>query len=167
MPEFNIAGIAVSAFFIVFILSKKDRKRADLWLVLINVLMIGFLTLVILMHQEITVSRFFLQAQLPFYLFPVFLLFVIEALQKKVNTARLFLFVPALITTLCIGSDLYFFHDYNSSELNTVYTDPPFFYHILYNGNQVFFVVVLAWLIKKLDTHKRAVKDHFSPTQSI
>ena len=106
MPVLNIAGIAVSSFFILFILSKKNRKRADFWLVLINLLMIGFLTLVILMHQEITATRFFLQTQLPFYLFPVFLLFAIETLQKKVKIIWLLLFAPAFVTTICLGADL-------------------------------------------------------------
>src|SRR5277367_6191566 len=140
MQAFNIAGVAVSGFFIIFILSRKNWKRADFLLILINLLMISFLVLDVLVPENITLNRFFLQAQLPFYLYPVFILFAFEALQKKVHASWLLLFVPAFVTTVCIGSDLYFFHDYNSKELlEGVYNDPPFFYHILYKGNQVFF----------------------------
>lgn len=168
MPVFNIAGIAVSAFFIVFILSKKNRKRADFWLILINLLMTGFLIVVILAQQKITVTRFFLQVQLPFYLFPVFSLFAIETIQKKVGLIWLLLFIPALTSSICIAADLYFLHDYNTSLLlNGVYNDPPFFYHILYKGNQVFFIVVLVWLIRKLVAYKGEIKDNFSFTDPI
>jgi AraC-like DNA-binding protein len=168
MPIFNIAGIAISAFFIIFILSKKSRKRADFWLTVINLLMIGFLSLVMLMHQKITVTRFFLQSQFPFYLFPVFFLFAIETVQKKVRAVWLFLFTPAFISTICIGADLYFVHNYNTQALlDRVYNYPPFFYHILYKGNQIFFIVVLAWLIKKLVAYKREIKDNFSFTDPI
>ena len=168
MPVLNIAGIAVSSFFILFILSKKNHKRADFWLVLINLLMIGFLTLVILMHQEITVTRFFLQTQLPFYLFPVFLFFAIETLQKKVTAVRLLLFLPAFITTICIGADLYFIHHYNTTALlDQVYNDPPFWYHILYKGNQIFFIIMLIWLIRNLSSYKQDIKDNFSFTDPI
>ena len=168
MEAFNIAGITVSAFFIAFILSKKNRKRADFWLILINLFMIGFLTLVILVDQKITVTRFLLQSQLPFYLFPVFLLFAVETLQRKVTPVWLLLFIPAFISTLCIVADLYFFHDYNNQELLIgVYNDPPFFYHILYKGNQVFFIVALIGLIKKLYAYKKEIKDSFSFTDPI
>jgi AraC-like DNA-binding protein len=168
MPLFNIAGIAVSIFFIIFILSKKNHKRADFWLILINLLMIGFLTLVILTHQKITITRFFLQTQFPFYLFPVFLLFAIETLQKKVRPVWLVLFLPAFMSTTCIGADLYLIHDYNNQVLlNGVYNNPPLFYHLLYKGNQLFFMVVLVWLIKKLNAYKKEIKNNFSFTDPI
>jgi AraC-like DNA-binding protein len=168
MPVSNIAGITISGFLIVFILSKKNHKRADFWLILINLLMIGFLTVVILAHQKFTVTKFFLQTQLPFYLFPVFLFFAMETLQKKVKTIWFLLFIPAFISTLCIAADLYFIHDYNTEELlYGVYNHPPFFYHILYNGNQVFFIVALVWIIKKLNAYKHDIKDNFSFTDPI
>jgi AraC-like DNA-binding protein len=137
-------------------------------LILINLLMIGFLALIALAHEKITVNRFFLQTQIPFYLFPVFLLFAIETLQKKIKVPRLLLFIPAIITTICIAADLYFFNDYNTKELlEKVYNDPPFFYHILYKGNQVFFIVALIWLIRTLKAYRQEIKDNFSFTDPI
>lgn len=130
--------------------------------------MIGFLTIVILAQQKITITRFFLQTQLPFYLFPVLFLFTIETLQKKVSPVWLLLFIPAFISTICIATDLYFVHDYNTPILlNGVYNNPPFFYHLLYKGNQVFFVIVLIWLIKRLNAYKSEIKNNFSFTDPI
>jgi len=163
MPTFNIAGIAISLFFIAFNLAKKNRRRADFWLILINLLMIAFLVVVMIAQEKFTIIRFLLQAQLPFYLFPVFVLFGLETLEKKIRFEWMLLFAPALLTTLGIGVDVYFIHDYNSEALlHKVYNDPPFFYHVFYKGNQLFFIVTLLWLIKKLNGHKREIRDHFS-----
>lgn len=163
MPLFNIAGIAISFFFIVFILSKRNHKRSDYWLILINLLMICFLAVVMLAHEKFTVTRFLLQAQLPFYLFPVFLLFALQTLEKKPNPLWLLLFLPALMTTLCIGIDVYVIHNYNTEELlHQVYNDPPFFYHLFYKGNQVFFIVALVWVLKKLEAYKQGIKASYS-----
>jgi len=75
----------------------------------------------------------------------VFLLFAIETLQKKVKPVWLLLFIPAFLSTICLAADLYFVHDYNTPLLlHGVYNDPPFFYHLLYKGNQVFFIVVCS-----------------------
>jgi len=168
LPILNIAGIAVSAFFIVFILSRKRHNRADFWLIAINLIMIGFLGLVVLAHQKFTVTIFFLQAQLPFYLFPTYLLFASEKLQKKRDEAWLFLFAPAVVGSICIAADLYLFHNYSTPVLlHKVYNDPPFYYHIVYKGNQVFFIGALAILMKKLSVYKRDIRNSFSSTEPI
>ncbi|GHN01975.1 hypothetical protein WSM22_34640 [Cytophagales bacterium WSM2-2] len=168
MSILNIAGIAVSALFVVFILLKKGHSRADFWLILINLIMIGFLGLVILANQKFNTLIFFLQAQLPFYLFPTYLLFALEKLQKKRNKAWLLLFTPAIIGSICIAVDLFLVHDYSSPELlHQVYNDPPFFYHIVYKGNQLLFIIALVMLIKKLRVYKREIRNNFSFTDPI
>jgi AraC-like DNA-binding protein len=168
MSVFNIAGIAVSAFFVTFILSKKSHTWADLWLIVINLIMIGFLGLVMLANQKFTTTIFFLQAQLPFYLFPTYLLFALEKLQKKRRWTWLLLFTSAVAGSICIAADLYFFHDYNSPALlHQVYNDPPFYYHIIYKGNQVFFVAALVMLIKQLKLYKSEINNNFSFTDPI
>ena len=106
MPVFIITGITISGFFIVFILSKKNRKKTDFLLALINLLWIGLLLLDVLTRQHMTATRLFLQALLPFYSFPLFLLFAAEMLQFKMRTPWL-PFIPAFITTLYTGVDLY------------------------------------------------------------
>jgi AraC-like DNA-binding protein len=168
MQSFIIAGVAVSGFFIVFILAKKNRKRSDFLLILMNLLLSSFLLLDMLVSQKITFGRFFLQAQLPFYLYPVFLLFALETLQKKIHASWLLLFIPAISTTLYIAWDMFFVHTYNTTVLlRQLYNSPPFGYHIFYKGNQVFYIFMLIWLIKKLNEYKREIKDNFSFTEPI
>lgn len=125
--------------------------------------MIGFLAIVILAQQKITLLRIFLQTQLPFYMFPVILLFAVETLQQKVRLVWFLLFIPALTSTICISADLFFLQDYSTDDLlYEVYNHPPFFYHLLYKGNQLFFIAGLFWVIEKLRLYKREIKDKFS-----
>jgi AraC-like DNA-binding protein len=162
MQGFIIAGIAVSVFFIVFILSKKNLKSPDFLLILINLLMIGFLALNLLVSEYITAIRFYIQTLLPFLLFPVFFLFALETLQIKRNVWWLFLFMPFVITAIYIGADLFLLHDYQQSELYGLFNSPPPAYHILYKGNQLFFILALIWLIRKLSDYKQQLKNDYS-----
>jgi len=164
----NIAGITVSAFFVAFILQKRGHTRADFWLVIINLIMIGFLGLVMLANQKFTTTIFFLQSQLPFYLFPSYLLFALEKVKEKRKATWLFLFAPAITGSICIAIDLFFRHDYNTPDLlQKVYNDPPFYYHVVYKTNQVFFVGALVMLIKMLKVYKREIRNNFSFTDPI
>ncbi len=162
MRGFIIAGIAVSGFFIAFIFSKKNRKGPDILLILINLMMIGFLVLHLLISERITAVRFFLQSLLPFFLFPVFLLFALETLQEKRNKWWLILFLPVFIAGIYIAADLFLLHDYSEHELYRLYNAPPLAYHIIYKSNQVFFILALFWLIKKLTEYKNRLKNNYS-----
>jgi AraC-like DNA-binding protein len=168
MSLFNIAGITVSAFFVAFIFLKKGHDRTDLWLIVINMIMIGFLALVMLAHYKFSTTIFFLQSQLPFYLFPCYLIFALEKLQKKRHAGWILLFVPAIAGSICISADLYSLHSYDSPALlHKVYNDPPFYYHVVYKGNQIFFVCALVMLIRNLRAYKRDIYNRFSFTDPI
>jgi AraC-like DNA-binding protein len=72
------------------------------------------------------------------------------------------------VGSIFIAADLYFFNSYDSPELlHKVYNDPPFYYHIIYKGNQVFFVCALMVLIKNLKTYKHDINENFSFTDPI
>jgi AraC-like DNA-binding protein len=167
MQVFVITGASVAAFFILFILSKKDRKGTDYLLVLINLLMIGFLVTDMLVRDELTVMRFFIQTLLPYYLFPVFLLFALETLQIKSQYRWLLIFLPAFITTAVVASDLFLIRDYDEPALSRLYNYPPVLYHILYKGNQVFFIFALFWLLRKLNAYAHEIKESFSFIEPI
>lgn len=164
MQWLNSTGVAISVFFVLFILGKRNRKRADYLLILINLLMISFLILDLVVRTRLTVWVFFLQSISPFLLFPVFLLYVLEIIQEKNRMYRywMLLFVPAIISIFFLVADLFFLHVYDAAELQQLYDHPPVSYHILYKGNQLLFLVVLVWLLKKLRDYGRNIRQQFS-----
>jgi|688.fasta_scaffold1538014_1 hypothetical protein len=102
MQWLNSTGIAVSVFFIFFILGKRNRKRADYLLILINLLMISFLSLDLLVRIRLTTVVFFFQSVSTYLLFPVYLFFALDTIQDKIQNNRrwIVLFIPALISTI-------------------------------------------------------------------
>ncbi len=164
MQWLNSTGIAVSVFFIFFILGKRNRKRADYLLILINLLMISFLSLDLLVRIRLTTVVFFFQSVSTYLLFPVYLFFALDTIQDKIQNNRrwIVLFIPALISTIFLISDLFIFHTYDAAAMQRLYDEPPTSYHILYKGNQILFILALIWLIKKLHRYAHQIKDEFS-----
>jgi AraC-like DNA-binding protein len=164
MQWLNSTGIAVSLFFILFILGKKNRKRADYLLILINLLMISFLSLDLLIRVRLTTLVFFFQSIAPYLLFPVYLFFALDTVQEKIqnNSRWALLFIPALISTIFLFVDLFVLHSYDTVTLQTLYEEPPISYHILYKGNQLLFLAALILLIRKLKKYSQDIKEQFS-----
>jgi len=164
MQWLNSTGVAVSLFFILFILGKKNRKRADYLLILINLLMISFLSLDLLVRVRLTPLIFFLQSIAPYLLFPVYLLFALDSVQEKIqnNNRWILLFVPATVSAIFLFADLFAINTYDSVALQKLYDEPPISYHIIYKGNQLFFLAALIWLIRKLQKYSQEIKEQFS-----
>jgi len=164
MQWLNSTGIAVSLFFILFILGKKNRKRADHLLILINLLMISFLSLDLLVRVRLTPLIFFLQSIAPYLLFPVYLFFALDSVQEKIqnNNRWILLFVPAIVSAIFLFADLFAINTYDSVALQKLYNEPPISYHIMYKGNQLFFLAALIWLIRKLQKYSQEIKEQFS-----
>jgi hypothetical protein len=164
MQWLNSTGIAVSLFFILFILGKKNRKRADYLLILINLLMISFLSLDLLVRVRLTPLIFFLQSIAPYLLFPVYLFFALDSVQEKIqnNNRWILLFVPATVSAIFLFADLFAINTYDSVALQKLYDEPPISYHIIYKGNQLFFLAALIWLIRKLQKYSQQIKEQFS-----
>lgn len=164
MQWLNSSGIAVSLFFILLILGKKDRKRADYLLILINLLMIGFLGLDLAARAHLTTTIFFLQTIVPYLLFPVYIFFAVDMIQEEIqNRGRwTLLFIPVAISILFLLIDLFVIHTYDATALQKLYEEPPISYHILYKGNQILFLIALIWLIKRLRQYASHIKDQFS-----
>ena len=164
MQWLNSTGIAVSLFFILFILGKKNRKRADYLLILINLLMISFLSLDLLVRVRLTLLIFFLQSIAPYLLFPVYLFFALDSVQEKIQNDNrwILLFVPATVSAIFLFADLFAINTYDSVALQKLYDEPPISYHIIYKGNQLFFLAALIWLIRKLQKYSQKIKEQFS-----
>ncbi len=122
MQWLNSTGITVSLFFIFFILGKKNRKRADYLLILINLLMVSFLALDVAVRTHLSTPLFFLQNIAPYLLFPVYIFFALDTVQEKIqsNNRWVLLFIPALISTLFLLSDLYITNTYDTAALQIV-----------------------------------------------
>jgi AraC-like DNA-binding protein len=163
MQWLNSTGIAVSLFFILFILGKKSRKRADYLLILINLLMISFLALDLAVRTHLSPLLFFFQTIVPYLLFPTYIFYAIDIMQENQSNRRwILLFIPVLFSALFLIADLFITHTYDTATLQKLYEAPPVSYHIMYKGNQILFLVALIWMLKRLQLYASQIKERFS-----
>ena len=164
MISIDIAGIAISAFFILFILSRRKLKKTDLLLSLINLGIIALLVADAMFQRLLTPLVFLLLNIIPLYFYPLFLIYALEILQEKVHHGGkwVLLFLPALITSVYIGSDLFISHHYDQAQLEHLYNFPTLGYHLLSKGFPIVFLVAFVWLIKRLKIYSANIKDRYS-----
>ncbi|MBI3218678.1 MAG: AraC family transcriptional regulator [Bacteroidetes bacterium] len=162
MQWLNSTGIAVSLFFILFLFGKKNRKRADYLLILINFLIISFLALDIAVRTHLSPLLLFFQNIAPYLLFPIFIFFAMDTVQENYGKRWMLLFIPVLCSACFLIADLFIINSYDAAALQKLYETPPISYHIIYKGNQILFLVALIWLIKRLRQYARNIKQQFS-----
>lgn len=164
MTSIDLAGIAISAFFIIFILSRKKLKMTDLLLLLINLGIIALLVVDWMFQRRLSPFVFLLLNIIPLLFYPIFIIYALEMLMEKVHHRGrwIILFLPALITSVYIGSDLFISHHYDQAQLEHLYEFPTLGYHLLSKGFPIVFMVVLVWLIKRLKAYAANIKDRYS-----
>ncbi len=164
MISIDIAGITISGFFIIFILSRKKLKKTDLLLLLINLDIIALLVVDSMFQRRLGSFVFLLLNVIPLFFYPIFLIYALEILKENVHHRGRWsiLFLPALITTVYIGSDLFISHHYDQAGLEQLYDSPTVGYHLLSKGFPIVFVVALVWLIKRLKKYAANIKDRYS-----
>jgi AraC-like DNA-binding protein len=169
MPVPYIIGITISGLFVFFILLKKSLQRSDYLLIAINGLLCAFLLLDWRVKEGITVQLFFLQTIVPYLIFPVYFIFVLDSMQETIHTrGRWFLFfLPFVFSILFFIADLFFLNSYTTDSLLKLYNNPPLSYLFIYKGHQIYFIVILVWLLKRLRQYDHVIKDRFSFTDPI
>jgi len=133
-------------------------------LLLINLNITGLLVVDAIFRIRLTRCILFLLNVIPLYLYPLFLIFALETLQEKIHHRGrwILLFLPVLITSAYIGSDLFIFHHYNQLQLEQLYNYPTLDYHLLSKGFTIVFIVVFVWLLKRLKTFALNIKGQYS-----
>lgn len=164
MFSLDIAGIAISALFILFILFKGKLRKTDLLLACINLAIIALLVVDAMFHTKLNKYNFLLLNIIPVQLFPLFFIYAIEILQEKIHHHGrwILLFIPALITSGFIVSDLFVFHHYNQAQLEHLYNSPTLWYHLLCKGFPIVFLFGFAWILKRLNKYNSNIKDSYS-----
>jgi AraC-like DNA-binding protein len=164
MISIDVAGIAISALFILFILSRRGLKKTDLLLSLINLGIMALLVVDAMFQRQITSIIFLLLNTIPLYFYPLFLIYALEILQAKIHHRGrwVVLFLPWVIASVYIGSDLFILHHYDQLQLEHLYDFPTFGYHLLSKGFPIVFLIAFGWLIKKLNIYSVNIKDRYS-----
>lgn len=165
---FSIAGIAISALFSFFILAKKEHKKADVLLVITNVLLCIALAVNAVPKEKLTVLIFFIQAVVPYTIFSVFVLFALNVMQTNwlKGWRGALPFLPPLLSGIYFAVNLWG-DQYTGAKLIELYDNPSLDYLIIYKVNQLIFIFTLVWFLGRLRQYDDSIRNQFSFTEPI
>ncbi len=166
---YGAAG-ALILFFIVQILQKKQKNRADYLLVCINLVIGLFFIADILVQRELTSFSIILQNTIPLFLFPFFVHYVVQFVQAEqgVSPRWNLVFLPGIAFVIYSVVDHTLLTDYSSAEaLEKHFNDPNLVYQFFFKGSQLLFIFILTWLLLQLRKFEQKLKDGYSFIETV
>lgn len=170
MTYLYAAAGSLICIFVLLIWRKKQRVRADYYLVGINLLIGCFMLADVLVQRFLSSATLVFQNGVPLLLFPVFVLYVLEFLRgtQKLPVRWMFLFLPAVLFFMWSLYDHFVAVNYpNQAALLEHFNNPTLTYHLIFKGSQLGFMGVMIWLLRQLYRFERALKQGYSTIDAI
>lgn len=157
----NIAGIAIALIFIGFIVSHKPLLRGDVFLAVINVLLIFFLTIDLLLQRQVNAVLVIAYQTVAFLLFPAFFLYGLSILGDSLRMLWI-LFVPAGLLVAFMLTDFLAIHGGSAEYAEYIYRYPTAIYHVFFKTQLVLSIAGLIWFLRRLRRYHEQLRDSFS-----
>jgi AraC-like DNA-binding protein len=164
------AGCAtLIVFFIVQILRKPGKIVADYLLIAINLTIGLFLLADVLVTQQLTSSRIILQNAVPLFLFPLFVMYVLQFIRSREGIAWTWhlIFLPGVAFVAFSTLDHFVFGHYDQAALMEHFNQPSLIYQFFFKGNQLLFIGILIWLLWQLKDFDGALKQGYSDIETV
>lgn len=157
----NIAGIAIALIFIGFIVSHKPLLRGDVFLALINLLLILFLTIDLLLQRQVNAALVIAYQIVAFVLFPTFFVYGLSLLGDSLRFAWI-LFVPAVLLVAFMSADFLIIHGGSADYAEYIYRYPTVIYHVFFKTQLILSVAGFIWFLRRLRTYREKLRESFS-----
>lgn len=163
------ATATIILLFIVLIIQKKNKNRADYLLIIINMLIGLFLVADLLVANHFSSFAIILQNVLPLLLFPTFIYYVLQYIGTGSGLRKyaFLFFLPGLGLLLYSIFDHYLLNPYDAADLLEHYNRPDWVYQSFFKGSQILFIIVLLKLTRELGKFETSLKDGFSEIETI
>ena len=160
MNAINIIGLTLLGLFALLTFQKKNRQTSDYLLLGIQ----GLLALLLIFETKTSLWGFSLIILVPYFLIAAFALYVHSLLQpsQKITSKKLLYFVPGIIATLLVLIDQNILHSYNTAEVEDLCLHSNLFYEVIKKGFQLYSLVILVLLLRKIRSYQNSLRDHLS-----
>ena len=168
LTSLNIAGLVLAIFFILLILTKKDKHIRDYLLAFFIFLLGTFLLIKYFFHHDFF-NSFPLIVYLDIYywvlLGPTLYIYTLVTMkgENHLRINYLYTLIPALLVTICMSQYIFgtvtdFFNDWEQHNMITIIGSYIWIY------NSPIFYVLTIFALKK---HQKKIKNHYSFSKSI
>jgi|GEM_PF-707876 len=168
MNPISAIGIGLVSLFILFILSKKNKRSQDWVLVGVNGILILLSLSMVWLGNEVNQASFLAATFAPFILPPALFFYGFMVIQEPItlkSTGWVMSF--ALLFAVFLFLDMGLLHSYTQVEIQDLYEDPPWPYHLFYKGHVLFLVGGGMWFLRKMKHYQEQIKNRYSNIESI
>ncbi|MEM6631134.1 MAG: helix-turn-helix domain-containing protein [Bacteroidota bacterium] len=160
MNAINVIGLTLLGVFALLTFQKKSRQTSDYLLLGIQAL----LALLLIFEAKASLLGFTLVLIVPYYLIGAFALYVHSLLHplQKISYKKLLYFVPGIIATGLVVVDQSILHSYSPSEVEVLCMHSNMFYSLIKKGFQIYSLVILVLLLRKIRTYQNSLRAHLS-----
>ena len=169
MSAINLIGVTLLVVFLVFIISKKPKSNADKLLMLVIALLASYLMANIWVILDINRWSFLtlsiLAASL-FFPFVVYTLLLIDPFHRfKKQWCWLAIFDITYVIFLLV--DMFLLDRMSNVSIESLYKDPPLEYLIFYRAHSIYKIVVLGWLVIRINRYQSLIRKYYSNLDGI
>ncbi|MCI5056376.1 MAG: helix-turn-helix domain-containing protein [Flavobacteriales bacterium] len=156
--------------FIVLILKKKKKGLSDFLLIGVNISVGMFLLADIMVRWKLTSATVIFQNAVPMLIFPVFIFYLLQFTHhnKRIKPSWFLLFLPLTLLLSLSFIDHYVLKNYDTIDaISQHFNAPSVWYHLLFKGSQLTFIITLIWAIRKLEGFATELKNGYSSIETI
>jgi AraC-like DNA-binding protein len=165
---YTAAGVLI-LLFVVLIFQKKGKNRADYLLIGINLVIGLFLLADVWVSRGLSSANVIFQNAIPLFLFPLFVTYVLQFLYpgRGPDWRWYLIFVPGLAFVLFSSLDHFVFNPYDTEALRAHYVAPALGYQLFFKGNQLLFIGILFWILRRLQRFETDLKEDYSFIETV
>nr|WP_299485351.1 AraC family transcriptional regulator [uncultured Allomuricauda sp.] len=164
-----LIGIGVLSIFLLFVLLKEKKILSDYYLIAIILFFAGILGSHLLMINWPSIFVYLIILFFNTYYFPILIIYGLILLHGNTfNKKWIWIYACPIVYTILILIDLFLFNDYELTQnVEKLFINPSQYQFLLYLTQYIYVIVLLAWLLKKLNGYTKKIKNYFSSIEHI
>ncbi len=160
----NIIALTLLLVFAIAVLTKKNKKLPDKFLLLIILFFMAYLL------SDIWINYFLNRWSFAFHIIVSYLTFIplffyammLISRKHRLKKSWWFFVIFHEVFVAFLILDVFFLNDYSHEDIHRLYVDPPLAYHFFYKALCLFNAGTLIWFLSKLHKYQREIEDYYS-----
>ena len=165
-----VIGLSILSIFFLFVISKKEKVLTDYYLLVIILFFSGILSSQILMEHWPTIPIYLIVLFFNTFYFPVLVTYGLILLDGKNKYFKrwLWVYIYPVIYSIFILLDVFVFGNYTTfDEIQELFFNPNPYQTFFYLTQYVYVIVLLIWLLRKLNRYTSSIKNYYASIENI
>ena len=165
-----LIGLGILSIFLLFVISKRKKVLSDYYLLAIILFFAGILGSHILMANWLSIETYLISLFFNTYYFPVLIIYGLILLNNngRFNKRWLWIYGYPIVYSAFILLDVLLLNDYSAEQnVDALFTNPSKYLLFFYLTQYLYVIILLIWLLKKLNGYTAKIKSYYSTIEHI